>query len=323
MDAKREQAMVGLFVVVATTLLLATLFTLSGFFSGGNPRYHTYFKFAGGLQPGSPVSFTGLKSGRVEELHISDKRPGEVEVVFSVDAKTPVKTDSVVKIMSLSALGENQLDVGAGTPAAPRAQDGAVLPSKEQFGIAQLSEKLETLAPQVDKLLTEMNLRVKELQVTIANVNDLVGDTNRANVAKSLAEVRGMLEESRPVVKRSLANVDASSAKFPALVDDLKKTIADAKESINKIEGLIDENRPDVRLAVENLRKTLSSADAAASQVDRSLNYNAENIDEILENIRVTTENLKQFTDSIKQRPSSLIRSSSPPDRKPGTPPKP
>jgi phospholipid/cholesterol/gamma-HCH transport system substrate-binding protein len=322
MESKREQAMVGLFVVVATALLLATLFSLSGTFTKGNVRFKTFFKFAGGLQPGSPVSYAGVKVGRVEELRISEQRPSEIEVEFTVQPHVPVKTDSLARILSLSALGENQLEVVPGTQDAPRAKAGAVLPSREPFGIAQLADKLEALGPETEKLLKQLNERVAELQVTIARVNDLINDQNRANVSASIADVRGMLAENRPVVKKTLSNVDATAAKFPALVDDLKKTIADAKTAINNIDSVIGENRQDVRKSVEEMRRTLVAAESAASQMDRLLNYNAENIDEILENIRMTTENLKLFTDQIRQRPASLIRSSGPPDRKPGTPPK-
>ncbi|HEY7680504.1 MAG TPA: MlaD family protein [Terriglobia bacterium] len=322
MDSKREQAMVGLFVVVATGLLLATVFALSGTFRRGALGYKTYFKFAGGLQPGSAVSYSGVKVGRVEEVRISAQRPGEVEVSLSVAPHVPVKTDSLVKILSLSALGENQVEIAAGSAGAPRAQDGAVLPSKEPFGIPQLAEKLEAIGPEAEKLLQQLNSRVGELQVTITRVNDMLNDTNRANISGSIADVRGMLAENRPVVRRTLSNVDATTAKFPPLVDDLKKAIADAKLSINNIDAVVTENRPSVRKSLEELSKTLTAADSAVSQMDRTLNYNAENIDEILDNIRITTENLKQFTELIKQRPASLIRSSGPPERKPGTPPK-
>jgi len=322
MDSKREQAFVGLFVLIAAGLLLATIFALSGAFGRAGNTYRTYFKFAAGLQPGTAVSYAGVKVGRVEQLRIDSQRPGQIEVSFSAKGGTPVKTDSVAKIISLSALGENQLEVSPGSPEARTAPDGAVLPSKEFFGIAQLADKLEALSPEAEKLLGNLNKRVEELQVTITRVNDLINDQNRASIAQSLSNVRGMLEENRPKLKTTMTNVETASAKVPALLDDFKKTVKDADQAIINIDAMLGENRPDIRVAIADLRKTLASASSAVEQIDRTMNYNAENIDEMLENMRMTSENLKRFTDTIKARPYTLIRSSGPPERKPGDQPK-
>jgi len=49
---------------------------------------------------------------------------------------------------------------------------------------------------------------------TIARVNDLLGPQNRANLAATLANTRGMLEENRPQIKTTLQNVNAVSEKL-------------------------------------------------------------------------------------------------------------
>ena len=59
MESKREQAVVGLFVLIAAGLLIVTIFILSGTFSGGLVPYHAYFKNAGGLMPGTEVRYAG------------------------------------------------------------------------------------------------------------------------------------------------------------------------------------------------------------------------------------------------------------------------
>ncbi len=53
-------------------------------------------------------------------------------------------------------------------------------------------------------------------------------------------------------------------------------------------------------------------------QLNRTLDYNADNIDETLANIRVTTQHLKDLTATLKRRPYTLIRADKSPERKPG-----
>jgi phospholipid/cholesterol/gamma-HCH transport system substrate-binding protein len=317
-SSKREQAWVGLFVLVASGLLLATIFALSGAFGREGDAYRAYFRFAGGLEPGATVRVGGIKSGRVEQLRLDPQDSSRVEVLLRVKPGTQIKSDSVAKITSLSALGENYLEVTLGSPAAPAAAPGSVLQSREYFGIGELSETLSSLSPEVQQLAKSLNARVAELQETIARVNDLLNDTNRANVSSSLGNVRGMLEENRPALRSTMTNVESASAKVAPLLDDFKKTVKDATEAIAKVDTMLGENRTDIRDAVAKLRETLAHADSLVGQLDRTMGFNAEGIDEILENIRLATENLKQFTDRIRTRPDSLIRSSAPADRKPG-----
>ena len=66
----------------------------------------------------------GPKVGRVEKLRIDPQDPSRIEVTFSVQTDVPVKTDSKAKIMSLSPLGENHLEIMPGSAqAAPRTRD--------------------------------------------------------------------------------------------------------------------------------------------------------------------------------------------------------
>jgi phospholipid/cholesterol/gamma-HCH transport system substrate-binding protein len=322
MDAKKEQALVGLFVLVATGILLATIFSISGVVGRAGTSYRTYFKFAAGLEPGGTVRVGGLKAGRIEQLRVVPEDPTRVEVTFRVGPGFQVKQDSLAKITSLGALGDNYLEISLGSADKPAAPPDSVIPSKEFFGIGDLSDALSDLRPEIQKLAQNLNKRVEELQVSIARVNDLLNDQNRANVAASIGDVRGMLEENRPPLRATMKNVEATSAKMPALVDDFKKTVKQADEALAKIDAMIGENRADIRASIVELRKTLTSASDTVEQLGRTLNYNAENIDEILENIRLATENLKQFTDTIKSRPYTLIRATRTPDRKPGQAPK-
>ncbi len=106
MAGKRDQVFVGLFVIIAAAVLIGMVFAISGAFGRTAKTYHAYFPFAGGLERGATVRYAGgPKVGRVEKLAIDPKNPARIDVVFSVETDLPVKTDSHVKIMSMSPLG--------------------------------------------------------------------------------------------------------------------------------------------------------------------------------------------------------------------------
>jgi phospholipid/cholesterol/gamma-HCH transport system substrate-binding protein len=132
MQPKREQALVGLFVLIAVAVLFFTVFAMSGAFGRSTTKFHAYFPFAGGIEPGATVRYAGgPKVGRVDTLRIDPRNPTQLDMVFSVQSDLPVKIDSSVKIMSMSPLGDNHLEIFPGSTQAPRAASGAVLPSQK------------------------------------------------------------------------------------------------------------------------------------------------------------------------------------------------
>jgi ABC-type transporter Mla subunit MlaD len=322
MEAKREQALVGLFVLVAGGLLIVTLVLLSGALTTGDTTFHTFFKNAGGLQPGSEVRYAGGPPiGRVRRVQVDPTNSTRMQVDFAVHPNIPVKTDSSVIITSNSPLGENFLDILAGTIPAQRAPAGYTLQSKEPVSFSDIADKINALAPSAQELIVNLNDRVVELKVTLNRVNDLLNDRNRENVGESLANVRGMLQEDRPLVRSSLEHVNTASAKLGPLIDDFKKTSEQANVTLDRIDSMIKENRPDVRSAVKNLRASLIKANSILSQLDNTVANNSENLDEIIDNLRRITENMTAFTETIREKPYLLIRSSEPKNHEPGKEP--
>lgn len=321
METKREQAMVGIFVLIAAGVLGATIFALTGAFGGAAMTYRAYFPFAGGLEPGATVRYAGgPKVGRVEKLQLDPKDSSRIEITFSVRSGLPVKTDSHVKIMSLSPLGDNHLEIVPGSEKAAMAATGAILASDPYVDFNALTSKINDLAPQAQQLLKTLNDRAGELQVTLARVNDLLNDSNRANLAGTLAETRGMIAENRASVKSTVQNLNSASQKLEPLLQDLRKTSEQANQALNHIDAMIGENRTDIRQAVIDLRRSLATVTDLTGRLDQTLDVNSENIDELLENLRHVSENLKEFTNTIKTRPYTLIRSSTPREHKPGEP---
>src|SRR5712664_80719 len=321
MGAKREQAMVGLFVLIAGAVLVATVFVLSGAFGGSASSYRAYFPFAGGLEPGATVRYAGgPKVGRVEKLQLDSKDSTRIEITFSVRSGLPVKTDSHVKIMSLSPLGDNHLEIVPGSEKAALAAAGMILQADPYVDFNALTAKINDIAPQAQQLLKTLNERASELQVTLARVNDLLSDSNRANLAATLAETRGMIAENRAPLKSTLQNVNSATQKLEPLLQDLRKTSAQANETLNHVDSLIGENRADVRQAVKDLRASLATVNDLTGRLDQILDVNSDNIDELLENLRHVSQNLKEFTNTIKTRPYTLIRSAAPREHKPGEP---
>ena len=141
-----------------------------------------------------------------------------------------------------------------------------------------------------------------------------------------------MLAETRPKITATLAavqeaserlpevskNVLASSERVGPLLDDLKGTVKQANEALAHIDGILVENRPDIRATMLDIRKTMDTASKAVELMRVTLDRNGDNLDESLANVRAATDNLKDLTDTVKRKPSVLIRGETGKDRQPG-----
>jgi phospholipid/cholesterol/gamma-HCH transport system substrate-binding protein len=318
MDSRREQVWVGLLVLAATALLVVTVFALTGTWGRGTVSHRAYFKFAAGVQPGAVVRYGGMKAGRVDQIRVDPNDSTRIEFTLRLLPEIPVKVDSVAKISSVGPLADNYVEITTGTARSPLAPPGSTLKSVEYVGLDALEAQINDLSPLAQSALKSLNQRLDELQVTIARVNDLLNDSNRANLAATMADVRGMLEENRPKLSSTMSNLQAVSDKAKPLIDDFKKTIQDADTALGHVDATLLENRSDLRKSVEELRQTLASASALVDQLNRTVNYNSDNIDETFENIRISTDNLRELTDAIKRRPSTLVRGVQVKERRPG-----
>ena len=318
MNANREKAVVGFFVLVAAALLSATILAVSGGLGSSRVPYRAYFKFAGGMQPGALVRYAGLTVGKVDRVRVDPANPARIEVSLQVDGEAPVKTDSLAKITALGALSENYLEISPGTAAAAKAPPGSVLNSSESFGFVQLGDAVQELLPDMKQAVQKLNQDLGGLQTTVARVNDVLNDRNRSNIGNSLGHANQMLADAQPKVSRTLTNVDQVSTKLAPLVDDLKKTTADADGTLKNLDAVLGENRSDVRASVVELRTTLQKTTVLLDHLNDAADQNGDNIDEVLENLRLSTENLRVLTDTLKANPAILIRGVKTEERQPG-----
>jgi phospholipid/cholesterol/gamma-HCH transport system substrate-binding protein len=336
MEATRERALVGLFVVIAAALFFGSVLAISGSMGKTGVPHRAYFKYSGGVQAGAPVRFGGMLVGKVDRVRVDPANSTRIEIDFQIDRAAPVKTDSIAKITTLGPLTDNYVEISTGSERAPLLPGGADIPSTEMFGLPQLGESLQAMLPDVQRAMLKVNNSLDGLQITLARANDLLNDRNREAITHSLynadqllAETRPklnaslenmnrLLNDAQPKVSASLTNVQEVTAKLSPLLDDIRKVSAQADATLAHVDAALMENRSDVRTTVVSLRDTLSKSTVLLDHLNLALDRNADNIDELLENIRISTENLKGLTDTLRSRPASLIRGIRAEDRQPG-----
>ncbi len=323
MEQKQEEIKVGVVVTLAAVLFLTTLVFVGGvnLFRKKKAFYTTYFKFAGGMEPGNYVRFGGLKVGTVRSASIDPEDTTRIRVRLEVAAGTPIRANSKARISSLGFLGENYVEISPGTRDAALLPDGSDIPALEIVQLADVFNNVNNITVNANKMVNDLDDRFLVLadnaNQLITNLKAVVGTENRQHLEAVLANADGMLAESRPNLKKTLANLAVTSEKLGPAVENANAAITRANTLVGHFDEVTVENRAAIHAALLSLQDSLKDARRLIVNLDGLLDNDRENIDETLENIRTSSQNLKQFTDTIKQRPFSLIRIKAEKDRVP------
>lgn len=310
-------------VIIAAVLFLSALVFVGGvnLLRKKKVTYTTYFRFAGGLEPGTFVRFGGLKVGTVQEAHIDPEDSTRIRVTLQVAAGTPVRANSKARISSLGFLGENYVEVSPGTRDAALLPPGGEIPGLEIVQLAEVFNNVNNITVNANRLVNDLDDKflviANSTNQLINNLNSAVSAENRQHLQAALANADAMLAESRPRLKAALVNIESASAKLGPTIENANQTITQTKTLAGNMNSVVEENRRELRDALVRLHDSLADARRLMADIDDALMNNRANLDETLENVRATSQNLKQFTDAIKQRPFSLIRIKTGKDRVP------
>ena len=272
-----EEIKVGVVVAVAALLFLVALVFVGGvnLLRKKKVEYTAYFKFAGGLEPGSLVRYGGFKVGTVASAALDPADSTRIKVVLQVDPGTPVKVNSKARISSLGFLGENYVEVSPGTRGAALLPAGSEIPAMEIVQLSDVFNNVNNITVNATKLVNDLDEQILVLSRNsnqlIGNLNDVVGPENKAHWGSLLANSDGMLKASRPHLEKTLGNLETVSGKIPPTIDNLNGTIGKANNLTDHLDAVVVENRKEIHDTLLRLQSSLADAERMVNDLDDTL----------------------------------------------------
>jgi phospholipid/cholesterol/gamma-HCH transport system substrate-binding protein len=327
MENRSNHILVGSVVVVMLVAVLVFILWLSQGTGDKNKYFDIFFKEAvDGLAKGSAVTFSGVPVGQVKSINIMPQTPEFVRVRISVDDDTPVLvgTTATVKGVGFTGVSQIQLDPPARDPKQPNARREMACPpgdAKAQcpFGVPVIPPKpggigaLLNSAPELLERVSTLTLRLTELlgdknQSSIAGILHNV-DVMSHNLAARSDEIAATLADARVAIRQAgdaaerfgrLADTtnDVLDKQGRPLIGDLRKTIANANQSLDRIDKLVGAAKPGV--------ETFST---------RTL----PEVGQLVRDLRSTTQSLRGITERLdSQGIGGVIGGEKLPDYRPG-----
>jgi phospholipid/cholesterol/gamma-HCH transport system substrate-binding protein len=288
MTSKAQSIRVGLFATATLVLIAVVLIVFGGLrFWEASDRYRIVFDSSViGLEPGAQVYLNGVKVGTVDSVAVEPSDPRKVAVAIEVQGGAPIRTDTRAVLQFAGITGLKVIDLRDGTPTAPPLPPGSQIAAG-----ATLLDKLEARAQVIIDQSTALMERAAVLTDNLVAATEPVklAATNFAELSGSL---KGMIDENRAGLRQSVATLRESLAAFhdtangvSRLVDDqVAPLVVNAGDAVSSFKKLLVANEGPLRAAVFDLREASRS--------------------------------FKELAREVRQKPSRLLYSSSPAERK-------
>ncbi len=242
----RREAMVGLFLIVATVVFVLGMIWLRGQSLRPGHLVQIMFDDVSGLKVGDPVRTSGVTVGQVNDIKLIG--PGQVEVFLELSRAPAPRQDARATVRALDFFGAQYVDYQPGTAAAALGAGQQIRGQKEQ----DLAGLAQGLSGQGQEVLT--------------NAAAFVGPENAR-------ELRGLLVEARSAVSQLGSATEAGSREAIGAVMELRKVLQrldvllgtdDAAETLR---GMRETSR-NLAQVTATLERTTSSLDSIMLKIN-------------------------------------------------------
>ncbi len=225
----QKELKIGIFAAV---ILVGSFFVIN--YLRGRDVFHREIELKGhfgnveGLVPSAIVQYRGYKAGQVSSV-VYCPETDSFEVVCSIDRKFRIPEDSRMTIFSTSIMGGKGIVLVPGG-SETMAQDGDELP------VAVQADLVESLAGNIGPLMEGLSETVKKLDETVALVNSLLGEENRANINRAIADLRRTMSNAASLT----GSLNSKSADLQTFIRQLSEISIKLASIAEKADGTLD-----------------------------------------------------------------------------------
>lgn len=256
---------VGLFMTVAIAVLVSFIIWLTGRTGQEElARYTLLFdRDVSGLSLGGAVNYMGVNIGSVTSMTLEQENGTRVRVDIEILADTPVDSGTWASIAMQGITGVAVVNLASDPgnehePIRPPAgRKYPVIPVRD-VGFAAIMSNMGSIMAKMDQVLDE--------------IHAILGDDNQASIAstlKNLESVTSALAEDREAIA--------------SLPDKLDRTLTGIQGTVEQLNALAVEARPDIGEALDQLRAASVNLAELTGRIDRLVAGNEQAIDRFLQ----------------------------------------
>jgi phospholipid/cholesterol/gamma-HCH transport system substrate-binding protein len=231
---------IGTFALIGVLGIVYATFSVIGVNLLHRP-YHVRVQLAdaGGIFPHANVSLRGQQIGSVSDVSL---RPGGVSVELAIDSGRRVPSNARAVVTSLSAVGEQYVDLRPQAPGPPYLKDGDVIPesrAQTPLPVATLLVDLEAVVHSIDP--HDLDVVITELSTAFAGngqeMHQIVDSASQ--LVDSLSAAAPQTVDLIGAANTVLGTAVSASGEFQTFSNALAQLTAQLKSSDSDISALL------------------------------------------------------------------------------------
>lgn len=305
METKVNYTLVGLFVVLLSTALVAGILWLSGS-AEYRKTYDVYLAYmnesVSGLNLKAPVKYRGVEVGQVKRITLDQ---GErVRLELEIERGTPIKENTIAVLRVQGLTGIAQVELGGNNIDAPtlKAKPG------EKYPVIKTGP---SLLMRLDTAVTDL---LSSLNSVSTSINAVLDEENRHAFKKLVADMAtlsGALAARKDSIDASLkglARTADNAAKASADLPHLMERVAKSAQALEKMAG-------DASRASASVSKTMGGVDGGMAQLSDTV---VPEIEQTLGEMRELSASFKRLSEEVGSNPNMLLLGKQPAAPGPG-----
>ncbi|HPS64561.1 MAG TPA: MlaD family protein [Ignavibacteria bacterium] len=298
---KHSSVKVGVFILAAVIIVLATIFWAKSFIITSNMRdMKIRFETVTGLKTGDPVVVSGVRKGKVTGFELIGD---SVTVEFMIDRDVKIKKDYRMEIMSTELLGGKTLNINIGR-SPEEINYNEMLRGSKSGDMTELMSAVTDMTGDIKVLLKNFNQASLQLDTVLRNVNDVIGDPN----VKS--QLKGTVSNIENTSKNLNSLVSENKQTLSAIIDKTSKTIDKVGSTVDNVNGVIDNSKPELTETMRNVKTLTAKIDDLVTNLNTLVGDVTQKKsglgrfiydDKFFENLNKSLEEIQNLTKKIRQ----------------------
>ncbi|GMV61272.1 MAG: hypothetical protein AMXMBFR74_04410 [Parvibaculum sp.] len=278
MEIKSNNVLIGAFTLAAIVGIFLFLLWVSGVQLNKQFAYYriVFDGSVSGLSESGPVQYNGLPVGKVTDLRLMDNNPNKVVAIIEIDARTPVKEDSIAQLELSGLTGVAFIQLTGGSPeSAPL----VAKPDQDYPVIRAAPSSLQDLLKSGPETLQNANELIEELNKLVAENRRSVNEalSNLAVMSKALADSSDDVTVALKQLSEASRHLNSIGRSADDLMkDDVKAFIGDAREAARayrevaeELDAVLKQSGPGLGAGLAQLPQLVAETRSLVTSLDR------------------------------------------------------